>query len=427
MNPLALAMAAAAFLAGEPGPAELIVFLGSADRVEREEAARTLEELGPEALPALRDAGKAGPGEVPKRASGLARAIEGRLLEKPTLVEFDFDGLPLDEATRALAARSGHALVLDPGNDPGLPLRPIRAKSPAPVPFWEALDLLGRAGHVRHDPGARPEKPSHLAVLHLADGEPPASTLYRGPFRVHLLGLHARRDLDLRGNPPGRARASRGTLYVELQAFAEPGRSIDPDGMPSLGATDDQGRPVPPPPVDAEWPRPPRGSWIAPGAPSLLQWRLPLGLPGPGAASLRRLGGKMPVVVSARRPDPLVIPLDDAPGKSYRHEEATIRFRIVQDAGKNHFQVEITLTPDPAPAGSRADRGPALPLDQFAFEDRDGHPLPWLPMNQGPAQGGETRLQVLISGGERPIRLLHHGLIRASTEIPFEFVDVPLP
>jgi len=244
MSHLAFTLALAALLAGEPGPAELVGLLGSGDRVEREEAARTLEELGAEALPALRGAGKSGPGEVPGRASALARTIEGRLLDRPTLVAVDFDGQTLDEATRTLAARSGHALVLDPGDDPELLRRPVRAKAPAPVPFWEALDLLGRAGRVQHDPGVRPGEGDRLAVLHLVDGEPPASTRYRGPFRVHILGLHARRDADFRA-APGQGRPSRGTLSVDVQAFAEPGRSIDPDGMPTLEATDDGGRPVP--------------------------------------------------------------------------------------------------------------------------------------------------------------------------------------
>ncbi len=425
MSHLAFTLALAALLAGEPGPAELVGLLGSGDRVEREEAARTLEELGAEALPALRGAGKSGPGEVPGRASALARTIEGRLLDRPTLVAVDFDGQTLDEATRTLAARSGHALVLDPGDDPELLRRPVRAKAPAPVPFWEALDLLGRAGRVQHDPGVRPGEGDRLAVLHLVDGEPPASTRYRGPFRVHILGLHARRDADFRA-APGQGRPSRGTLSVDVQAFAEPGRSIDPDGMPTLEATDDGGRPVPPPPVDAEWPRP-RSSWIIPGALAVLQWRLPLGLPDARATALRRLGGTLPVVVSARRPDPLVIALDDPPGKAYRHEDTTLRFRVVQDSGKDRLQVELTLSPDPAPAGSRADRPPALRLSQFAFEDRDGRPLPWLPMNEGTGPGGEAQIQALISGGERPIRLRHHALIQAATTIPFEFADVPLP
>ena len=66
-------------LVGEPTPAELVALLSSADRIEREEAARTLEEMGAEALPALRDVGPTAPEPVRARARSVARIIEGRL------------------------------------------------------------------------------------------------------------------------------------------------------------------------------------------------------------------------------------------------------------------------------------------------------------------------------------------------------------
>ncbi len=278
MRVLAFMLLAASALSDEPTPAELVRLLGSADRVEREEAATTLEELGAAALPALHAAEKAGIGEAGSKAASLARLIEGRLLDLPTLVEVDFDGQPLKDAIRTLATRSGHTIELDAGDDGALPRRPIVARAPSPISFWEALDMIGRAGHVRHDPGAKVGERTRVPVLHIAGGDPPSSTLYRGPFRVHLIALHRRRDLDL-GVSLGREPTSKGVLYVDLQAFAEPGRFLDFDGLPHLDATDDHGHPLPPPPSDAEWPRPVSISWNVPGAIGVYQWRVPLGLP----------------------------------------------------------------------------------------------------------------------------------------------------
>ncbi len=34
---------------------------------------------------------------------------------------------------------------------------------------------------------------------------------------------------------------------------------------------------------------------------------------------------------------------------------------------------------------------------------------------------------MMISGGARPIRLRFHDLVWSSSEIPFEFNDIPLP
>ncbi len=424
MSLLALAIIAASALGDDPGPAELVRLLGSADRVVREEAARTLEELGAAALPALRDAEKAGRGEARSRASALARSIEGRLLERPSLVAIDFDGRTLDEAIRTLAARSGYAIRLDAGDDRALPLRRIVARAPAPLPFWEALDMIGRSGHLRHDPGVGLWDKTLVPVIHIVDGEPPTSTLYRGPFRIHLVALHRRRDVDL-GSSPAREPSTQDVLYVDLQAFAEPGRFLDFDGLPRIDAEDDRGRPLPSPSADSERPRPHSLSWNVPGAIGVFQWRLPLGPPDPRAMKLRRLRGTLPVIVSATRPDPLVISLDDAPGKSYRHEETTLQFRIIQQSA-NGMQAEVILTRDPGPATSRDDRARDALRHRFAFEDRDGRPLSWLPLFENVRQGNETHIQVTISEG-RPARLRFHGVVWSSTEIPFEFADVPLP
>ena len=56
MLPLSLVLVLTSALAADLSPGELIGRLDSPDRVVREEAARTLEERGAEALPALRAA-----------------------------------------------------------------------------------------------------------------------------------------------------------------------------------------------------------------------------------------------------------------------------------------------------------------------------------------------------------------------------------
>lgn len=420
---LAFAIAAASALIDEPGPAELVRLLGSADRVEREEAARTLEELGAAALPELRDAGKSGAEDVRSKASSLIRSIQGRLLDQPSMVAVDFDGQPLEPAIRTLADRSRHAIRLKAG-DAALPRRPIVARTSASVSFWEAIDMVGRAGHVRLDPTANAQELAGGPVLRVTDGDPPARVLYRGAFRVDLVGLHRRRDRDL-GRQPGSEPATRDVLYCDLQAFAEPGRFLDLDGRPRIEAEDDRGRALPPPPAGAEGPEHNPSFWSYPDAFAIEQWRLAIGPPDRQAARLRRLKGTLPVLVSARMPDPLVIALDDPPGRSYHHAGMTVRFQD-RTSSAEHTQLEVTLARDSGPAESRDDRAWGARRHRLVFEDRDGHRLSWVPHYDLAQPGKETRIGMTTSKG-RAVRMLFYDLAWKVTEIPFEFTDIPLP
>ena len=79
MLPFSLVLVLASALAADLSPRQLIVLLDSPDRVVREEAARTLEERGAEALPALlaaRDAAKSP--EARERFAGLIDRVEAR-------------------------------------------------------------------------------------------------------------------------------------------------------------------------------------------------------------------------------------------------------------------------------------------------------------------------------------------------------------
>ena len=197
MLPLNLVLVLASALAADLPPGELIGHLDSPDRVVREEAARTLEEQGVEALPALgtaRDSAR-GP-EARERFAKLIDRIEARLLDRPTMVVLDVEDRPLGEAIEALARRSGFALSLD---DPALAARRVTVRASGPLPFWEAVNRLGHAGHVRHDPGLRPDDigtDPRASPIRLVAGDPPALTAYSGPLRIHLFASHRHRDVN---------------------------------------------------------------------------------------------------------------------------------------------------------------------------------------------------------------------------------------
>jgi hypothetical protein len=427
-------------LAADLSPQELIVRFDSPDRVVREEAARTLEERGADALPALRAAREAAEEpEVRERLADLIARVEARLLDRPTMVVLDADDQPLGEAVQALATRSGFSLSL---GDPALAGRRVTVRAAGPLPFWEALDRLGRDGHVHHDPGLHRDdigRDPRAWPIRLVAGDPPALTAYSGPLRIHLFATHRHRDLNFEADGVSRVPPRSATVTVEIQAFAEPGRFINPNGLPRLVAVDEQGRAIAPQPSGGDErpdPIPPNG--LVPGWISLLHWHVPLGLPDPPVRSPLKLRGVLPVVISSRKPDPLVIPLAGAAGKTFRRGASVVRIEKVAAQGARPMAVDLSLSEDVIPADrTRVSAGPETDYisdflrNRIEFEDAGGRPLTWNllggPLASATTANGELRVRTYVSGVAPPARLRVYRLHRLASEIPFEFGDVPSP
>ena len=140
---------------------------------------------------------------------------------------------------------------------------------------------------------------------------------------------------------------------------------------------------------------------------------------------LRRLTGTLPVIVSARKPHPLIIPLTGSGEQVGRHDGTLLAYRVARDAAPN-LEVELKVGPDPDPPGVPFER--LVPMDsQFAFEDNSGQPLAWYVLRRDTDTEGRTVLGLWVGDGPRPIRLSYHGLIAKKLEIPFEFSDIALP
>jgi hypothetical protein len=439
MLSLSLVLVLTSTLAAELPPRELIAHLDSPDRVVREEAARTLEELGAEALPALRAALEAAKEpEARDRLTELIARVVARSLDRPTMVALDVDDRPLGEAVEALATRSGFALTLDA---PALAGKRVTVRASGSLPFWEAVDRLGRAGHVRDDPGPHREyfgrkvKPS---TIYLVAGDPPALTAYSGPLRIHLFAAHRHRDVNFEADSPSRDVQKRSaTVTIEVQAFVEPGRFLNANGLPRLEAVDERGRAISPQPAGASEHHQRGGnSWLIPGRISLLHWHVPLGLPDLPVRSPLKLRGVLPVVITSRRPDPLVIPMVGTAGKTFRLGPRVVRIENTSGYRPGTTMVEISLSEDAIPADhTRTSIGPETDYigdflsDRIEFDDAEGYPLRWHFLFGSPASttNDEIKVQTFVSGPAPPVQLRVYRLYRLATEIPFEFAEIPSP
>jgi hypothetical protein len=445
------------------GAEEWISRLGASRYAEREAAAAQLEKLGRLALPALVARREHRDLEVRSRVNALIAKIEGSLLLQPTPVVLDYDDRPLAEVVAAIARRSDLPLALAPGAPAD---RRITLRALKPEPFWSAIDRLADAADLGYNLTAPSVGAGREHPLTLAPGvaRPPGPSSDHGPFRVNLISLHYQRDLSftsvagpgMQGRPlagpingmpmttvtttaDGRAIAE--AFTVRLQAAAEPRLTLQQTGaLKLMAAVDDLGQslalPAPSGPANGTMVVQ-HFAWSAPGA---IQLQVPLRRPESPGRVIRLFRGTIPVSVATRRPEPLVVALDGAPGKTFHNDDATVVIHALGPmnpaagaASPYNLDLSITARPSQQPAPPEApDFGPFSPRPdlgplQIELADASGHPLTWYVSANQP-NGAEARLTLTTTGGVGPPGTLrYHGTVRAAADIPFEFREVPMP
>jgi hypothetical protein len=141
--------AVASLLLSSAGPADapapqrvarLIEQLGSPDFLTREAATKELEAVGAPALPALKAATGAEDAETARRAAELATKIARRIDNEktlaPSLVELDFEDVPLAAVLAELQKKTGALLPL---GDAAALQKKVTVQTGGPVPFWDAV------------------------------------------------------------------------------------------------------------------------------------------------------------------------------------------------------------------------------------------------------------------------------------------------
>jgi|GEM_PF-6885704 len=385
----------------------LVDRLGADRYADREQAAARLRGIGPRAIPALTRAADSHDPEVADRASQLLRAIRQEMIAGPTLVRLDFRDRPLGEVVEAIRDRSGFEIVLTRSVDQ---TRRITLERPEPVPFWEALDLLGDQAELK-TPSASLDYGLRLSpgALVLEPGQPDRGPrVYAGPLRLRLIRQpldHGRVRFD---DPAFRDRfagavevvvegAGRGqafgrivvggvegqgeVIHLEprigrygphLEIVAEPGKTVVADGAIRLTAALDQagrdrrGEPefetLPGIPLHLMTPSRVRSSL------SRLVIALPLSWsddPDQPITGFQHLAGKLPVTIRQPDPQPRVIPLAEAVRQTFEVDEFQITFlRFDRNLDTGAATIEWLVAPRPgAEPGQGGDPFGALALD----------------------------------------------------------------
>ena len=439
--PLCLAMIALLLtVADDPAPPAWAAGLASTKSDERHATIDAIEARGLAALPLLRVIAATGPDEVRTLANELIERISTRRLLRPTLVVLKRKDRKLTDAVAALADASGFAIDLEnvQAQDAG---RKVVIGGTEPIGFFEALDRLAVAGHVRHDPSASYQVPLKLGVrVRLVPGDgTTAPSSYAGPYKVAINALERHREVA-QARPPAESTV-REDFSVLLDVVAEPGIRIDRNGPIRLSeATDERGRDLrPASSQDLNTNTTYRqGSQDALGT---FAYRLPLALPAERGRTIANLRGFVPITAIARTDELFSSPMEGIEGKTISGGGVSLRVTRASMTGSSGV-LDATIVGEPTPdlqafaAGPRQTTLATLhlgfnPDDHLRIEDANGIPFTTSTTGTGPPMpDGSTSYRVTLFAGRatgRPAKLRYFAVAGVATEVPFDFRDLTIP
>jgi hypothetical protein len=448
-----------------PTPEQLVGQLGAKKFAEREAASKGLEELGKKALPALQAARNHADLEVRTRVASLLDKIEGSLLTQPTMIELDFVDQPLTEVVKQMSARAGVQFVLTPANLPTWRTAKVTLRSPRPQTFWNALQMLCEAAGLQYNAGFAGMATAREPEVHLFVGVNRGSPVsVSGPFRTSVAGLTYQRNVvfqsggmlfqpnlpqgfaQLRRPPPapgpqpggdGRLKPFIASQFnVQFQVEAEPRLSLAQRGVLKIQeATDEAGQSliianqaeigV----VDRQF------AFAALNHASILHMNVSLNHPPKLGGTLKTLKGVIPVTVSARKNQPLVVSLAGAKGKAFENEDVVLNVHDIKQVPNGSFtQVELTVRPKNAPNNNEE-----MPVSEFMmaraavnpqqidFLDDRGRTIPWQ-FSGYIAEG--SRITLTLTPPDPALKatqLRYFGMSRIATDVSFDLHDIPMP
>lgn len=445
-------------------PVELVSRLGAARFADREAASTALERLGASAMPALRAARHSNDPEVRNRASVVLQKIEGSLLTEPSRIRMNFEHAALSDVVKSIGKQAGIQVVLYPENLAKWKYAKVSVRESQPVTFWRAIDLISEAAQIQHNPQmhgiAGPREPTFALIDNPSGFTTPNSD--HGPFRTSLLGIHYQRDLNytatglggipgplppvapprpepmVAGGPAhGRVNAVATEQFtVFLMVAAEPRLSITQNGALQLvEAVDELGHSLIPPAGTATTMSRSSG-YLSVLNGSVLHLQAPLHRPAEPGSTIKKLKGSIPLSISSRRPDPLVVPLNQGVGKRNANADAEVTVHSIRDV-PNLPQKLLELSIRSADRGGSSDRAESDPFGdvyrsdthrlQLEIVDSRGRLVSWFPSALDSDTSRLTLTLTNVPSQTMLKELRYYTLTRTTADLPFAFSDIPMP
>jgi hypothetical protein len=439
-------------------PHVLLEQLGAARYAEREAAARALESMGREAISVLQDARESRDIEIRTRAAALLQQIEGSLLTRPTMIWFNFDKVPLASVAQALSQQTGMKISLVPENLPRWKEDRFSLHETLPLPFWMAVDRLCAAGLLNYEVELSGFKSGCQPTLALTDRDTHSvhPVFDHGPFRVGLVRLEFHRNVEFAATPlrprgnaglaeprmvgqelasPKPRPIARVQCLVQLEVTAEPRMTISQAGaLQILEACDERGNSLR---IDGAGTSAlnPSAEYLASSCSSVVHVGVPLNHPDNPGRTIRILRGSIPLRITARQGNPLVVPLAAAGGRVFESNGQQLSVHEVRDDPDNRQrQIELTIRTSRTgrTAASDEDTVPDLGsrfephLQHIEIIDTQGHVIPWFETSSD-MEASRVTLTMAGSAGVEPKEMRYYHLTETVVNVPFSFSEVPMP
>jgi hypothetical protein len=445
-----------------PDPSALVLQLGASRFADRQAAAVALERLGATALPALHTARDSRDMEIKTRASHLLVKIETALLTQPTYVRLDYEGTTLSDLAQSLSRQTGFKIALYPQNLPRWKSQRVNLRRPQLLPFWTAIDELCDIASLQYNPNMQGLAGGQDQVFALTEGVVRTVTPMsdQGPFRVRLLGIDYQRKLsylpagsDLAlvppiprpvprdGPPRGAARLARPNpvttvqFTAQLLVLAEPRLSLAPRGeLKLLEAVDDHGNSLVPPELRRQSLR--YMNYFGRPQAAVIETHAQLKRPAIPGDTIKKLRGTIPITVSARRPDPLIVPLEKSVGKTFQNSDVQLTIHDVRTLpDSRHTLIELSLrtdrpdsisSRDPETYNSLFQRTQNQQLEIEVLDARD-HLMQWF---QSGTDVESSHITITLASPVQTAalkELRYYTVTRDEVDVPFDFADVPMP
>ena len=446
-----------------PHPAALVEQLGSPRYADREAAAAALEQIGRPALVPLRKARDSRDPEIRNRAGTLAEKIETALLTLATRVQLDFHDSPLPEVARSLGSQTGFRIELYPANLPRWRQQRVSLHESGAIDFWKAIDRVCDVAGLQYNPNMHGYIGNGEPIFALTDGTSRAMTPTsdHGPFRVSLIGVEYQKRVTYAPSgvgghvpPPPRpavlepehneASSPRLNPVTNIQFSAQLLLAAEPRlalsqvrPLQLVEAVDERGNSLIPAGEEDTVHRRYAGYFGIATSP-VVQLQAHLRRPESAGDRIKKLRGFVSLSVSARRPHPLVVPLDNSTGKTFENQDHRLTVHDIRPTPTTHnVLIELSIRANDAVESSDHLQDDVF-SDSFVQRtdpqhlqieviDASGRMVPWF---QSGVDVGTSRVTLTVTNQAQPLHLKelrYYALSRAAVKIPFEFADIPMP